>query len=183
MEKVRDFIFLGYKITADGDYSHEIKRCLLFRRQAMTDLDGVLKSRDIALLTKVSIIKAMNFLIVVWMWQLDRKGSWAPKNWCFQTVVLEKTLESPLDSKEIKTVNPKGWLSLSLSKAIIPEYSLEGLMLKLKLQYFDHLMWTTDSLEKTLMLGMIEGKRRRGWQRMRWLDGITNSIDTNLGKV
>ena len=102
----------------------------------------------------------------VWMWELDHKESWAPKNWCFWTVVLEKTLESPLDFKEIKLVNS--------------ECSLEGLMLKLKLQYFGHLMWRTDSLEKTLMLGKIEGRRRRGQQRMRWLDGIT---DMSLSKL
>ena len=96
------------------------------------------------------------------MWELDHKESWAPKNWCFWTVVLEKTLESPLDCKEIL-------------KEISPEYSLEGLMLKLKLQYFGHLMWRTDSVEKTPMLGKIEAWRRRGQQRMRWLDGISNS--------
>ena len=102
------------------------------------------------------------------MWELDYKESWMPKNWWFWTVVLEKTLESPLDCKEIQPVH---------LKEIIPEYSLEGLMLKLKLQYFGHLMQRTDSLEKTLILGKIEGRRRRGWQRMRWLDGITNSMD------
>ena len=102
----------------------------------------------------------------VWMWELDYKESWEPKNWCFWTVVLEKTLESPLDWKEIS-----------------PEYSLERLMLKLKLQYFGHLMWRTDSLEKTLMLGKVEGRRRRGWQRMRWWDGITNLMDVSLSKL
>ena len=104
----------------------------------------------------------------VWMWELDYKESWALKNWCFWTMVLEKTLESPLDCKEIQPVNPKRSQS---------EYSLEVLMLKLKLQYFGHLMWRTDFLEKTLMLGKIEGRRRRGQQRMRWLDGITDSMD------
>ena len=104
----------------------------------------------------------------VWMWELDHKESWAPKNWCLWTMVLEKTLESPLDCKEIRPVNPKRNQS---------EYSLEGLMLKLKLQYFGHLLRRTDSLEKTLMLGRIEGRRRRGWQRMRWLGGIIDSMD------
>ena len=103
------------------------------------------------------------------MWEFDYKESWALKNWCFWAVVLEKTLESPLDSRRSNT---------SILKEIGPEYSLEGLMLKLKLQYFGHLMRRTDSLEKTLMLGKIEGRRRRGWQRMRWLDGITDSMDT-----
>ena len=107
------------------------------------------------------------------MWMLDHKEGWALKKWCFQTVVLENTLESPLDSKEIKPVHPKG---------IKAEYSLEELMLKLKLQYFDHLMQTANSLEKTLMLGKAEGERRRGWQRMRWLDTITNSMNMNLSK-
>ena len=103
----------------------------------------------------------------VCMWELDYKESWAPKNWCFWTVVLEKTLESPLDCKEIQSVHPK---------EISPGCSLERLMLKLKLQYFGQLMQIVDSLEKTLMLGKIEGGKRRGWQRMRWLDGLNDSI-------
>ena len=110
----------------------------------------------------------------VWMWDLDYKESWALKNWCFWTVVLEKTLESPLDCKEIQQ---------SILKEISPEYSLEGLMLKLKLWYFGHLMWRTDSLGKTLMLRKIEGRRRRGRQRMRWLYGITDSMDMSLSKL
>ena len=109
----------------------------------------------------------------LWMWELDFKESWAQKNWCFWSVVLEKTLESPLDCKEIQPVHLKRNQSW---------YSLEGLMLKLKLQYFGHLMWGNGSLEKTLILGKIEGERRRGWQRMRWLAGTIDSMNTSLSK-
>ena len=108
------------------------------------------------------------------MWELDCEESWVPKYWCFWTVVLEKTLQSPLDCKEIQPVH---------SEEISPGISLEGLMLKLKLQYFSHLMWIADSFEKTLMLGKIEGRRRRGRQRMRWLDGITDSMYMSLSEL
>ena len=137
----------GSKITADGDCSHEIKRCLLLGRKAMTNLDSILKSRDITLPTKVHLVKAMVFPVVMYRCESWTKESWVPKNWCFWTAVLEKILESPLDCKEIKPVHPKGNQS---------EYSLEGLMLKLKLQYFGHLMRRADSLEK---------ETRKDWRR------------------
>ena len=110
----------------------------------------------------------------VWMWELGYKENWVPKNWYFWTVVLEKTLESPLDCKEIQPVH---------LREISPEYSLKGLMLKLKLQYFGHLMWRTDSFEKILMPVKIEGRRRRGWQRMTWLNDITESMDMSLSNL
>ena len=147
------FIFLGSKITADGDCSHEIKRRLLLGRKVMTNLDSILKSRDY-FVNKGPSSQGYGFSSShVWMWELDYKESWMPKNWRFWTVVLEKTLESPLDCKEIQPVHPK---------EISPGCSLERLMLKLKLQYFGHLMRRADSFEKTLMLGKIEGRRRRG---------------------
>ena len=140
----------------------------------MTNLDSILKSKDITL-TKVHILKAVVLPVVSygWMWELGRKEDWVPKNWYFQTVVLEKTLESALDARSNQ------WIL----KEIKPDYPLEGLILKLKLQYFGHLMGRVDSLEKTLMPGKIEGKRRRGWQRMKWLDGITDSMDMSLSKL
>ena len=180
VETVTDFIFLGSKITADGDCSHEIKRHLLLGRKAMTNLGSTLKSRDLTLPEKEGL-SSQNYGFSschVWMWELDYKESWVPKNWCFWTVVLEKILESPLDSS---------WTARRSNQAILkeinPEYSLEGLMLKLKLWYFGHLMWRSDSLEKTLMLGKTEGRRRRGWQRRRWLDGITAWMDVSLSRI
>ena len=157
MKTVRDFIFLGSKIIADDNCNYEIKRLLLLGRKAMTNLDSMFKSRDITLPTKAHKSKAIKSFSSshVWMWELDNKEGWAPKNWCFQIVVLEKTPEGPLDSKEIKPVKPKGNQSWILS-------TLEGLTLKLKLQNFGHLMQRADSLEKALVLGKIEGKRRRG---------------------
>ena len=153
METVTEFIFLGSKVTADGDCSHEIKRRLLLGRKAMTNLDSTLKSRYY-FANKDPSSQSYGFSCShVWMWELGHKEGWAPKNWCFWAVVLEKTLEGLLDCKEIKQFNPK---------EISPKYSLKGLMLKLKCQYFGHLMWRADSLEKTLMLGKIEGRRRRG---------------------
>ena len=158
----------GSKITTDGDCSHEIKRRLLLGRKAMTNLDSILESRDIYFANKGPSSQGYGFSSGhVWMWVLDYNESWLPKNWCFWTVVLEKTLESPLDCKEIQPIHPKGNQS----------WIVTGLMLKLKLQNFGHLMWRADSFVKTLMLRKIEGRRKRGQQRMRWLDGITNSMD------
>ena len=157
--------FLGSKITADGDHSHEIKRRMLLRRKAMTNIDSILKSSDITLPTKVHIVKAMAFPVVMCGWELDHKESWAPKDWCSWTVVLEKILESPLDSKEIKPVNPKGnqtWIFTGRADA----------------EAKPPIIWLPDAKSwlirnKILILGKIEGMRRRGWQRMRRLDGIT----------
>ena len=141
----------------------------------MTNLDSILKKKRHYFISKVCLVKAMVYPVVMYgceRW--DYKESWVLKNWCFWTVVLEKTFESPLDNKEIQPVH---------LKEISPGCSLEGLMLKLKLQYFGHLMWRADSFEKTLMLGKIEDRRSRGRQRMRWLDSITDSIDMSLGKL
>ena len=155
-ETVAKFIFWGgSKITADGDWSHEIERHLLLGRKVMTNLDSILKSRDITLPTMVHLVGYGFYSSHVWMWELDYKEGWALKYWCFWTVVLEKTLESPLNCKEIQPVHPK---------EIGPGCSLKGLMLKLKLQYFSHLMWRADSFEKTLVLGKIEGRRGRGYR-------------------
>ena len=144
-----DFILGGSKITADGDCSHEIKRGFLLGRKVMTNLDSILKRRHYFVNKGLSSQGCGFSSCHVWMWELDYKESWVLKNWCFWTVVLEKTVESPLDCKEIQPVHPKG------------DQSLKGLMLKLKFQYFGHLMWRADSFEKTLMLGKTEGRRRR----------------------
>ena len=175
-KQCQTFIFWGSKIPTDGDCSHEIKRHLLLGRKVMTNLDSILKKQRYYFANKGPYSQSYGFPSShVWILELDYKESWVPKNWYFWTVVLEKILESPLDCKEIRSVNPKG--HQSILKEISPEYSLEGLMLKLKLQNFGHCMWRTDSLGKTLMLGKIEGRRRRGRQRMRRLDGITNLMD------
>ena len=165
METMTDFIFLGSKITADGDCSHEIKRCLVLGRKSVPSLDSILKSRDITLLTKVHLVKAMGFLVVMY----------GCENW-----TTKKAECLWIDASELccwRRLLEVFWAARrsnqSILKEISSEYSLEGLMLKLKLQYFGHLMQRTGSLEKTLMLGKIEGKRKRGWQ-MRWLDGITD---------
>ena len=175
VETVAEFIFLGSEISADGDCSHEIKRHLLLGRKARTYLDSMLKSKDITLPTNLRLVKAMVFSSShVWMWELDCKESWAPKNWCFWTVVWEKTLESPLDCKEIQPVHPKGdqsWVFIGRTDA------------EAEIPILGHLMRRADSLEKTLMLGKIEGRRSRGWQRMRCLDDITDSMDMSLSKL
>ena len=173
METVSDFIFLGSKITADGDYSHETKRRLLLGRKAMTNLDSTLKSRDITLPTKVHLVNAMVFPVVIYgceTWTIKK----AVHQSAFELSCWRRVLRLPWTCKVIQPVHPK---------EINPEYSLEGLMLKLKLQYFGHLMRRDDSLEKTLMLGKTEGRRRRGQQRTRWLDGITNSMDMNWSEL
>ena len=168
-------IFLGSKITADGDCSHEIKRCLLLGRKAMTNLDIILKSRDITLLTKVCLFKAMVFPVVMYgceSWTLKKAVCQridAFELWCWR-----RLLRVPWTAQKSNQL---------ILREISPEYSLEGLMLKLKLQYFGHLMRRTDSLEKTLMLRKIEGRRRRGWQRVRWLNGIMDSMDMSLSKL
>ena len=163
------------KITADDDCNHEIKRCLLLGRKVLTNLESILKSRDIALPTKVHLVKAMVFPVVVYGCE-----SWTVKKaehqridafelWCWK-----RLLRVPWTARRFNQ---------SILKEISPEYSLEGLMLKLKLRYYGHLMRRTDSFEKTLMLGKIEGGRRKGRQRMRWLYGITDSMDINLSKL
>ena len=175
VETVSDFILGGSQITADGDCSQEIKRHLLLGRKVMINLDSILKSRDITLLTKVWIFKAMVFPVVTYGWE-----SWTIKKaerrriddfelWCWR-----RLLRVPWTARRSNQ---------SILKEISPECSLEGLMLKLKLHYVGRLMWRADSLEKTLMLGGIGGRRRRGRQRMRWLDGFTDSMDMSLSEL
>ena len=173
VETVADFIFMASKITADGDCSHEIKRCLLPGRKVTTYLDSILKSRDITLPTKVRLVKAMVFPVAMYgceSWTIKKAERWridAFELWCWG-----RLLRAPWTTRRSNQ---------SILKEISPGCSLIGLMLKLKLQYFDHLMRRPDSFDKTLMLGKTEGRRRRGWQRMRWLYGITNSMDLGLG--
>ena len=163
METVRDFILFGSQITADGDCSHEIKRHLLLGRKDMTNLDNILKSRDITLPTKVNLVQAMVFLVVRYeceSWTIKKAEHWRIDSfemWCWR--------------RHLRVSWTARRSHKSILKEISPEYSPEGLMLKLKPQHFGHLMWRTDSLEKTLMLGKIKGGRRRRQQRMRWLDG------------
>ena len=170
-ETMRDFVLWGLKITADGDCSHEIKRHLLLGRKTMTNLENILKSRDITLSTKVCLVKAMVFPVVMYgceSWTIKKAECQridAYELWCWK-----RLLRVPWTARRSNQ---------SILKEISLGFSLEGLMLKLKLQYFVYLIRRTDSLEKTLMLGKIED-RRRGWQRMRWLSGITNSMDMSL---
>ena len=173
MERVRDFIFRGSKITADGDCSHEVKRCLFLARKVMIKFDSILKSIDITLPTEVCLVEAMVFPVV-----MSGCESWTVKKaecqridafelWCWR-----RLLRVPWTARRSNQ---------SILKEISPGCSLEGPMLKMKLQYFGHLMQRADSFEKTLMLGKIEGRRKRGRQRVRQLDGITNSMDMGLG--
>ena len=174
METVTDFIFLGSKITADGDCSHEITRGLLLGRKAMTNLDSILKSRDITLPTKVHMVKAVVFAVVMYgceSWSIkkaERQRIDAFKLWCWRRLLRVPWIARRSNQLILKEINS--------------EYSLEGPMLKLRLQYFGHLMQRADSLEKTLMLGKIEGRRRER-RRMRWFHGITDSMDMSLSKL
>src|SRR5574339_618479 len=175
VETVSDFIFGGSKITADVDCSHEIKRCLLLGRKVMTNLDSIFKSRDSTLPTKVHLVKAMVFPVVMY----------GCENW-----TVKKAEHQRIDAFELwcwRRLLRVSWTARrsnqSILKEISPGISLEGMMLKLKLQYFGHLMRRVDLLEKTLMLGGIGGRRRRGRQRMRWLDGITDSMNASLSEL
>ena len=175
METVADFIFGGSKITADGDCSHEIKRHLLLGRKAVTNLDSILKSRDITLPTMVCLVKTMVFPVVMYgceSWttkKYEHRRIDSFKLWCWR-----RLLRVPWTVRRSNQ---------SLLKEICPEYLLEGLMMKLKLQYFGHLIQRTDSLEKTMMLEKFEGRRRRGQHRIRWLDGITDLMEKSMSKL
>ena len=175
VETLSDFILGGSKITADDDYSHEIKRRVLLGRKVMTNLENILKSRDITLPTKVRLVKAMVFPVVMYRcesWTVkkaERRRIDAFELWCWR-----RLLRVPWTARRPNQ---------SILKEISPGISLEGMMLKLKLQYFGHLMQRVDSLEKTLMLGRIGGRRKRGRQKMRWLDGITDSMDVSLSEL
>ena len=175
VEPVSDFIFRGSQITADGDCSHEIKRCLLLGRKFMTNLVSIFKNRDITLPTKVHLVKAMVFPVVMYgceSWTVKNAECWridAFEPWCWRSLLRVAWTARRSNHSILKEINPG--------------ISLEGMMLKLKLQYFGHLMRRVDSLEKTLMLGKIGGRRRRGRQRMRWLDGITDSMDMSLSEL
>ena len=172
---VSGFIFLGSKIIADGDCSHEIKRRLLLGRKVMTNLDSILKSKDITLSTKVHLVKVMVFPMVMY-----RCESWTIKEAehkridVFELRFWRRLLRVPWTSRRSNQ---------SILKEIGPGCSLEGLIVKLKLQYFGHLMWRANLLEKTLMVGKLEGRRGKGWQRTGWLDGITDSVDMSLSKL
>ena len=175
VKTVSDFILGGSRITVDDDCSHEIKRLLLLGRKVMTSLDSILKSRDITLPSKVHLVKAMVFSVVMYgceSWTIKKPECQridAFELWCWR-----RLLRVPWTARRSNQ---------SILKEISPGCSLEGLMLKLKLQYFGHVMQRGDSFEKTLMLGKIEGRRRRGWQRMRWLDVITDTMNMGLGRL
>ena len=175
LETATYFIFLGSKITADGDCSHEIKRHLLLGRKAITNQDSILKSRDITLPTKVHLVKGIVFPVVMYRcenWTIKKAECW--RIHAFELWYWRRLLRVPWTARRSNQ---------SILKEISPEHSLEGLMVMPKLQYFGHLMWRTDSFVKTLMLGKIEGKRRRGRKKIRWLDGITNVMDMSLSKL
>ena len=175
LETVTDFLFLDSKITVDSNCSHEIRRYLVLERKTMTNLDGLLKSKDVTLLTKVHIVKTMAFLVLMYgceSWTIKKAES--QRIDAFELSYWRSLLRVPCTARRSNQ---------SVIKEINPGYSLEGVMLKLKLQSFGHLMRRTDSFEKTLMLGEIGGGRRRGRQRMRWLDGITDSMDMSMSKL